>query len=176
MSLPWIVKGDKTSHGGTVIEGDPTFDTHGKPVALVGHMVTCPKCKGGPFPIVTGAPDFVCNGRLVARHGDKTACGATLISGQAASRWSSEVGSVTAIRTNGSSRMFEDDAAPEYEHYYSLVDEADNPVDGYCYDLHCDGEIHTRAGSFASGITARIVGNKETGLIAWLAKDGGLRS
>jgi hypothetical protein len=38
MSLPSIVKGDKTSHGGTVIEGDPTFDTHGKPVALVGHI------------------------------------------------------------------------------------------------------------------------------------------
>jgi uncharacterized Zn-binding protein involved in type VI secretion len=38
MSLPWIVKGDKTSHGGTVIEGDPAFDTHGKPVALVGHI------------------------------------------------------------------------------------------------------------------------------------------
>jgi uncharacterized Zn-binding protein involved in type VI secretion len=87
MTSPWIVKGDKTSHGGTVIEGEPTFDTHGKLVALVGHMTTCPKCKGGPFPIVSGAPDFICNGRPVARHGDKTACGATLISGQVVSTW-----------------------------------------------------------------------------------------
>jgi uncharacterized Zn-binding protein involved in type VI secretion len=63
MSLPRIVKGDKTSHGGTVIEGDPTFETHGKPVALVGHMTTCPKCKGGPFPIAIGAANFISNGR-----------------------------------------------------------------------------------------------------------------
>ncbi len=34
MLLQWIVKNDKTSHGGTVIEGDPTFDTHSEPVAL----------------------------------------------------------------------------------------------------------------------------------------------
>lgn len=87
MSLPWIVLGDRTSHGGTVIEGEPTFDTHGKPVALVGHMTTCPLCSGGPFPIVTGAPDFLCNGRPVARHGDKTSCGASLISGQVVSLW-----------------------------------------------------------------------------------------
>jgi uncharacterized Zn-binding protein involved in type VI secretion len=99
MSLPWIVKGDKTSHGGTVIEGDPTFETHGKPVALVGHMTTCPKCKGGPFPIATGAPDFVSNGRPVARHGDRTACGASLISGQFVSMWSAERSAATTAGT-----------------------------------------------------------------------------
>lgn len=88
MTLPWIVLGDRTSHGGTVIEGDPTFTTHGIPVSHVGHMTTCPLCSGGPFPIVTGAPDFINHGRPVARHGDKTACGATLIAGQFVSRWS----------------------------------------------------------------------------------------
>lgn len=87
MSLPWIVKGDKTSHGGTVIEGEPAFSTHGKPVAVVGHLATCPKCKGGPFPIVSGSPDFICDGRPVARHGDVTACGASLMSSQGASAW-----------------------------------------------------------------------------------------
>lgn len=99
MSLPWIVKGDKTSHGGTVIEGDPTFETHGKPVALVGHMTTCSKCKEGPFPIVTGAPDFVSNDRPVARHGDRTACGASLISGQFVSMWSAERSAATTTGT-----------------------------------------------------------------------------
>lgn len=84
---PFIVRGDTTDHGGTVIEADVTFDVHGKPVALVGHMVVCPKCKG-IFPIKSGAPDMNSMGMDVARHGDKTGCGATLISSQAVATWS----------------------------------------------------------------------------------------
>lgn len=126
MSLPWIVQGDATSHGGTVIEGDPTFTTHGKPVAHVGHMVTCPKCKGGPFPIVTGATDFINNGKPVARHGDKTACGATLISGQAVSRWSAaSTASVNARKTNN------------FEHDQHLIfeDQEGRPLGGIPYRI-----------------------------------------
>ena len=66
-----------------------TFDIDGKPVALVGHRVVCPKCKG-TFPITTGAEDVSSFGMAMARHGDKTACGATLLAGQATSTWSSE--------------------------------------------------------------------------------------
>ncbi|HBF51795.1 MAG TPA: hypothetical protein DDX04_17215 [Massilia sp.] len=51
MSGPLIVLGDKTSHGGAVIEASPTSDAGGKGIARVG---------------------------------DKTACGATLIAGQQA--------------------------------------------------------------------------------------------
>lgn len=66
-----------------------TFDIHGKPVALVGHKVVCRKCKG-TFPITTGAEDMSSFGMAVARHGDKTACGATLLASQATSTWSAE--------------------------------------------------------------------------------------
>jgi uncharacterized Zn-binding protein involved in type VI secretion len=44
-------------------------------------MTVCPKCKG-VFAITTGADDLTGFGQAVARHGDKTACGATLIAGQ----------------------------------------------------------------------------------------------
>ena len=132
MSLPWIVKGDKTSHGGTVIEGDPTFDSDGKPVALVGHMTTCPKCKGGPFPIVTGAPDFICNGRPVARHGDKTACGATLISGQVSSRWGDEQSVVNAVKA--ASPLIA--SVRDYDEHFVLFDRSSNhPVEGFAYGI-----------------------------------------
>lgn len=132
MSLPWIVQGDKTSHGGTVIEGDPTFTTHGKPVAHVGHMVTCPKCKGGPFPIVTGAPDFINNGKAVARHGDKTACGATLIAGQVVSRWSDERGA-----SSGSAKAYRFD-----DHYVIEDAETGEPLRGVEYAIRREnGEI-----------------------------------
>jgi uncharacterized Zn-binding protein involved in type VI secretion len=83
MSQPLIVKGDVTSHNGTVLQGAPTTDTTGKQIARVGDPVYCPKCRG-TYPIATGAPDLIIDGQPAARHGDKTACGATLISSQVA--------------------------------------------------------------------------------------------
>lgn len=83
MSRPLIVIGDRTDHGGVVIEGAPTSDTHGKAIARVGDRVTCPKKgHGGITIIASGDPTFIIDGRPVARHGDKTACGATLIPSQ----------------------------------------------------------------------------------------------
>lgn len=58
-------------------------DTMGKSIARVGDKVTCPKRgHGGTTVIVSGDPTFIVDGRPVARHGDKTACGATLLASQ----------------------------------------------------------------------------------------------
>jgi uncharacterized Zn-binding protein involved in type VI secretion len=90
MSRPFIVMGDKTSHGGTVISADFTSDIHGKAMARVGDMVVCPKCKG-VFRINSGADDMVDGeGRGYARHMDTTECGARLISSQATATWSNK--------------------------------------------------------------------------------------
>ncbi len=87
MSLPLIVMGDKTTHGGTVITADLTFDINGKCVARVGDMTVCPKCKG-TFPITGGPSDLVDSaGNGYARHMDTTACGAKLISSQITTTW-----------------------------------------------------------------------------------------
>lgn len=80
MSKPFIVVGDKSTHGGVVVLGATTVTTHGKLVARVNDMVTCPKC--GPTIVATGDSSMMVMGQPVARHGDKTACGATLIAGQ----------------------------------------------------------------------------------------------
>ena len=83
MSRPFIVVGDQTSHGGVVIEGAPTTDTNGVRIARVGDQVTCPKKGHGKVTVIaTGDPTCIIDGRPAARHGDKTACGATLISSQ----------------------------------------------------------------------------------------------
>jgi uncharacterized Zn-binding protein involved in type VI secretion len=80
MSRPFIVVGDKTSHGGTVIQGAPTSDSGGIQIARVGDKVTCPKKgHGGTTVIATGDPTCIIEGKPAARHGDKTACGAVLI-------------------------------------------------------------------------------------------------
>lgn len=84
MGRPFIRIGDKTSHGGVVIEGSPYSTVDGKPIARVGDKVTCPKKgHGSPTVIASGDPTCIVDGRPAARHGDKTACGATLLSTQA---------------------------------------------------------------------------------------------
>lgn len=81
MSQPLIVLGDKTSHGGTVISCASTTDTLSKGWARIGDMVACPRCKG-VFPISQGDASLIEDGRAVAYHGCKVACGASLISSQ----------------------------------------------------------------------------------------------
>jgi uncharacterized Zn-binding protein involved in type VI secretion len=85
MARPLIVVGDKTDHGGAVLEGSPMTDAAGKAIARVGDKVSCPRSghgHDGVTVIASGDPSFVIDGQQAARHGDKTACGATLLSSQ----------------------------------------------------------------------------------------------
>ena len=84
MGRPFIVLGDKTDHGGEVVEAASASDTGGVRIARVGDKVTCPKRGHGPTTIVTGDATMLIDGKPAARHGDKTACGATLVAGQGA--------------------------------------------------------------------------------------------
>ena len=87
-----IRRGDRTSHGGIVVEGHPTSTLLGQEIALVGHKVMCPKCKGA-FPIL---PDPGRNhsfmGNDTAVEGMRTACGAVLIASQMVARVSEAEG------------------------------------------------------------------------------------
>lgn len=84
MGKPFILIGDRTSHGGVVVQGSPTSTVDGKAIARVGDQVTCPqKGHGGTTVIALGDPTCIVDGQPAARHGDKTACGATLLSSQA---------------------------------------------------------------------------------------------
>lgn len=80
MARTWIVVGDSTTHGGTVVSGSPFTGVDGKPVARISDSVACPKC--GPATIVSGDTTILIDGQAVARHGDATTCGATLIAGK----------------------------------------------------------------------------------------------
>ena len=83
MGFSVIVLGDRTSHGGTVIEASAVTDTGGRRIARVGDKVTCPKKgHGGTTVIVSGDPTVIIDGQPAARHGDTCACGATLIATQ----------------------------------------------------------------------------------------------
>ena len=70
--------GDATTHGGVVLEAFPNTDLNGKPIAGIGHNVSCPLCKG-IFPIAEGSTTYAVDGISVALDGMKTACGDSLI-------------------------------------------------------------------------------------------------
>jgi uncharacterized Zn-binding protein involved in type VI secretion len=70
--------GDLTTHGGVVLQAFSHTDLNGKPIAGVGHNVSCPLCKG-IFPIAEGSSTYTVDGIPVALDGMKTACGAALI-------------------------------------------------------------------------------------------------
>lgn len=83
MSEALIVLGDKTDHGGTVISAATVASTGGKPIARLGDMVECPRCRG-KFAIVQGNPAMTFDGAPAAFDGCAVACGARLIASQPA--------------------------------------------------------------------------------------------
>lgn len=81
MGRPFIVEGDKTSHGGTVLEGSAFSTTNGRRIARLGDKVYCPRCKKTTS-IIEGDPTIIVDGAPVALDGYKTSCGAVLIASQ----------------------------------------------------------------------------------------------
>ena len=71
---------DTTNHGGKVIRVKHTqVRDEGIPIACVGDLVECPKCKG-TYEIVEGSDTHRIMGDKVAYDGHHTACGAKLLS------------------------------------------------------------------------------------------------
>src|SRR5690554_4378602 len=79
MARNWIVIGDPTSSGGSVVSGSPFTDIDGIPVARVNDQATCPRHKGA-YPIVDGDHTLIVDGHPVALHGSSLACGCKVLS------------------------------------------------------------------------------------------------
>jgi uncharacterized Zn-binding protein involved in type VI secretion len=180
---PFIVVGDKTSHGGVVIGGSPTSDINGKGIARVGDKVTCPK-KGCPSInsiATTSDPTVIVDGMPGAFHGDMTACGATLVSSQFATNSDprrSDGGCRANVGTASAalSAFSNNDEEEVVEQFYELVDAEDNPVEGYRYDLFSDGTTIKQSGDLSTGTTVAERGNAGLALVAWLNKAGAIKS
>ncbi|RQT48203.1 PAAR domain-containing protein [Burkholderia cepacia] len=82
MTQPFIVLGDKHSHGGTVTSASTLSSVDGRGIARRNDTVTCPV--HGPNHIVDGDDTMIVQGAGVARDGYKTACGAVLVASRTA--------------------------------------------------------------------------------------------
>lgn len=74
--LGWIRVGDKAACGGTVLEGNGTTSSYGKPLAYTGARMACQKnCV-----IVEGHTLVSFDGKMLAHHGHRTTNGCPLLS------------------------------------------------------------------------------------------------
>jgi uncharacterized Zn-binding protein involved in type VI secretion len=95
----FIVLGDVTSHGGTVITANSRMTIDGKPVACVGDLVVCPRCSGTHVILGCGKKSTL-DGREMACEGDPVSDGSYLISvGQANATHDVDDGSETVKST-----------------------------------------------------------------------------
>ena len=72
------VVGDRTTKGGYILTGSGPATCGGRSIALVGDLVTCPKCRS-KGQIVEGAPNLTFHGKPAAYHGCRVACKCTPI-------------------------------------------------------------------------------------------------
>ena len=70
------VVGDRTTKGGYILTGSGPATCGGRSIALVGDLVTCPKCRS-KGQIVEGAPNLTFHGKPAAYHGCRVACKCT---------------------------------------------------------------------------------------------------
>lgn len=76
--MPKVIRlGDTSDHGGAVVGASSDYKSEGAFVARVTDPFDCPL--HGRNQIAEGSPKHLNNGLRVARHGDKTQCGASLI-------------------------------------------------------------------------------------------------
>jgi uncharacterized Zn-binding protein involved in type VI secretion len=178
-----IGKGDPTSHGGAVLEGSMTDISMGLPIALVGHKVQCPQCKG-VFPIVEGVVTATFYGKGVAVAGMKTACGATLVPTQFTDtvEWSSGAGAgsskapKTALALGGvagaaASAMANYPADSPDEQIRVVDHTTGEPVPELAYYIEAaDGSTYT-GHTDADGLCERVATYQPEELSVWLGED-----
>jgi uncharacterized Zn-binding protein involved in type VI secretion len=78
--IGFIVLGDRTSHGGKVLECNSRRTIDGIPVARLGDLVWCPRCNRATKIITSRFPQIKENGIPSAFDMDMTDCGALLYS------------------------------------------------------------------------------------------------
>lgn len=151
-----ICKGDPTSHGGMVLEGNPIATANGRPIALKGHMTRCPQCKGD-FLIVEGLGFHSFAGVGTVVEGMKTACGAQLIAtttvgfmmidDRAEAQEALATAAAASVSTANKGR-------------FRAVDEhSGEPVAGVGYRILLPGGAVLRGKTDAGGYTEQVVGH-----------------
>jgi uncharacterized Zn-binding protein involved in type VI secretion len=152
--------GDKTSHNGTVLEGYQDNICMGKPIAAVGHKVSCPKCPG-THTIVEGVRTFSVMGVSVAVEGMKTSCGAVLVASQQtdtaeAGGGGGGGGAAQAAAAAAAAAPAAALAASKFDEQFQLVDKGGKPLANAAYKIVSASGITVEGVTDAQGKTQRV--------------------
>lgn len=173
--LGWIRYGDKAACGGLVVEGDPTFKSHGQPLAYYGAHIACRKhCV-----IAQAHPCFTLpNGLQVPHHGHVTTGGCPLESTlNDVHGWINEGGDVIPedFQQNSNGKWLSMLAPPAHEDYshdqHLILEDQDGQVlEGIPYRLiDVRGRI-TEGTTAVDGKTESVAGNTGETLDCDIAK------
>lgn len=127
-----ICKGDPTSHGGEVLEGNEFATTNGRQIAQKGHMTYCPQCKGN-FPIADGLDFHTFAGVGTAVEGMKAACGAILIA--TTTKDSMEIDDQCAADVGAAAASAATKMPPNFGSFRALDERTGKPVPGMPYRI-----------------------------------------
>lgn len=176
-----IVLGDKTDHGGEVIEASGVTDTRGKQIARVGDKVSCPKKGHGITVITTGDITMVIDGRAVAYHGCKTSCGAMLISSQAVTTVSFAGGAGAAASSSNAGGS--QSAAPaatamkfDFDEQVRAIDhQTGEPIPGIAYFIETPNGERYFGRTNAEGHCQRVDTFQPDELTVWFGEEAELK-
>ena len=130
--------------------------------------MTCPIPGHGTTVIVEGDLTMILDGKPVARHGDKCACGATLISSQVVSsidsgggssnpQAASEAQKTKAAAAGFFTRLMETNDDPTHDMHFLVKDEeTGNPMPNVPYKLTLVGGKSITGKTDADGLTEKI--------------------
>ncbi|SHK16942.1 PAAR domain-containing protein [Paraburkholderia terricola] len=167
MGFAIIREGDSTSHGGRVLACTATNLVDGRPLALLGDMVSCPKC-GGVYPIVdVKRMGMTFDGRPVAFEGDKTACGASLIATQStatASPTSGPGGSAGGVKSEAYQPNDATSKASYRGRFQVLDDNTRQPVSGHPYTMTAADGRTVQGTTDSNGFTDWLDGHEASSL------------
>lgn len=176
-----IVLGDKTDHGGEVIESSGVTDTRAKGIARVGDKVYCPKKGHGTTVIVTGDNTMVIDGRAVAYHGCKTSCGATLISSQSVSTVSFGGGTGSAASASKATSSLSEAAAAtpmkfDFDEQVLAIDQqTGEPIPDIAYFIETPNGEHYSGRTDTDGHCQRVDTVQPGELKVWFGEEAEAR-
>lgn len=154
-----ICKGDPTSHGGKVLEGNEFVTTNGRQIAQKGHMTYCPQCKGN-FPIEEGLDFHTIAGVGTAVEGMKASCGAILIATTTKDsmviddRSEADAGAAAETATSAAATM-----PPNFGSFRAIDESTGKPVPGMPYRIDLPDGTTLRGVTDADGYTERVTGH-----------------
>lgn len=135
-----ITTGDTTTHGGTLMEGEPSFVVMGKYAVTIGHKFWCPQCKCWSI-FIEGDRSFLIDGRARVLQGHKTSCGAIAIHTQNNHEWSVVDEDESAGKVRQSQQQITDPIAGNREdgHYTHSFFIKNNAQENIAYTLLEEG-------------------------------------